>query len=46
MWAAANPAYGITISEDAVQAEYDSLDLVDFRRSRLAQWTTMLRSGD
>jgi phage terminase large subunit-like protein len=40
VWAAANPAYGITISEDAVQAEYDSLELVDFRRSRLAQWTT------
>ena len=36
VWAAANPAYGITISEDAVQAEYDSLELVDFRRSRLA----------
>ncbi len=40
VWAAANPAYGITISEDAVQAEHDSMELVDFRRSRLAQWTT------
>jgi hypothetical protein len=40
VWAAANPAYGITISEDAVRSEYESMELVDYRRQRLAQWTT------
>jgi phage terminase large subunit-like protein len=40
VWAAANPAYGQTISADAVRAEFESMGLVDFRRSRLAQWTT------
>lgn len=44
VWAAANPAYNITISAEAVQAEYDSLELVDFRRSRLAQWTTTVNA--
>lgn len=39
-WSAANPAYGITIQPESVQAEYESLELVDFRRSRLAQWTS------
>lgn len=42
VWAVANPAYGITILRDAVRAEYESLELVDFRRSRLAQWTSTM----
>jgi len=40
VWAACNPALGITITEDAVKAELASLGAADFKRSRLCQWTT------
>ena len=39
VWAGCNPALGYTITEDAIAAEFASLDLMDFRRSRLCQWT-------
>lgn len=38
-WAACNPALGHTITEEAIAAEFASLDLMDFKRSRLCQWT-------
>jgi len=40
VWAASNPALNYTISEEAIRAEFNSLDSMDFRRSRLCQWTT------
>ncbi len=40
VWAACNPALGITITEDAIKAELASLGEADFKRSRLCQWTT------
>ena len=38
-WASCNPALGYTITSEAIAAEFASLDLMDFRRSRLCQWT-------
>ena len=40
VWAACNPALGITITDDAIKAELASLGEAEFRRSRLCQWTT------
>ncbi len=40
VWAACNPALGITITEEAIKAELASLGEAEFRRSRLCQWTT------
>ena len=41
-WYACNPALGITISEQAVHDELRTMDVVDFQRSRLNQWTSSL----
>ena len=41
-WRAANPAMGYTISESAIKAEHTSMDLAEFRRARLNQWTTAI----
>ena len=38
-WLAATPAAGITISLDAIRAEYESMPLSEFQRARLCQWT-------
>jgi hypothetical protein len=38
-WASCNPALNFTITEEAIAAEHASLDVMDFRRSRLCQWT-------
>ena len=40
VWAACNPALGITITDDAIKAELASLGEAQFPRSRLCQWTT------
>jgi hypothetical protein len=42
VWAACNPALGYTITEDAIRSEYETLEEVDFRRSRLNIWTETL----
>jgi hypothetical protein len=39
-WASANPALGSTIPESAIAVELGSMDLSEFRRARLNQWTT------
>ncbi len=39
-WASANPSMGITIPESAIAAEHASMDLAEFRRARLNQWTS------
>lgn len=38
-WAAACPALGYTISEDAIRAEFNSMDRPEFERARLCRWT-------
>jgi hypothetical protein len=40
VWAACMPALGHTISLEAIQAEFDSLPLDEFRRAYLNEWTT------
>ncbi len=42
VWAAANPAYGITITEEVVQGEWNILSRSDFARSRLNMWVTSM----
>jgi hypothetical protein len=37
-WRACMPALGWTITEDAVRAEYESMELAEFRRAYLNQW--------
>lgn len=39
VWAACNPALGYTISEDAIRSEFRSMELPEFQRARLCQWT-------
>lgn len=41
-WRSANPALDFTISEDAIRAEHGSMDLAEFKRARLNQWTTTI----
>jgi phage terminase large subunit-like protein len=41
-WAGCNPAMGQTITESAIDAEYASMDLVEFKRARLCQWTSQI----
>lgn len=37
-WWACMPALGFTVTEDAVRAELDSMEMPDFRRAYLNQW--------
>jgi phage terminase large subunit-like protein len=37
-WRACMPALGHTVTEEAVQADFDSMDLEEFRRAYLNQW--------
>jgi phage terminase large subunit-like protein len=37
-WWACMPALGHTVTEEAVQADFDSMDLAEFRRAYLNQW--------
>lgn len=38
-WAAACPALGYTITEEAIRAEFNSMDRPEFERARLCRWT-------
>lgn len=40
VWRKANPAYGVRISREAVEAERASMDDATFARERLGMWTT------
>ena len=37
-WRACLPGIGHTVTEDAVRAEFEPMDLAEFRRAYLAQW--------
>lgn len=39
-WKSCNPAMSYTITKDAIAAEHASMDLAEFRRARLNQWTS------
>lgn len=41
-WRAAMPALGRTVTEEAVQADFLSMDLSDFRRSFLNEWVVSM----
>lgn len=38
LWAACMPALGFTISQEAIEDEYTSMDLADFKRAYLNMW--------
>jgi hypothetical protein len=44
-WAACMPALGITVSEATVAADFETMDLSEFRRSCLCQWPEVARPG-
>lgn len=39
VWDACMPALGYTINREAIQHEFDTMDLADFRRAYLNQWS-------
>jgi hypothetical protein len=39
------PALGITVSEETVRADYELLDLPEFRRAYLCQWPDVAKPG-
>lgn len=39
-WRQCMPSLGLTVTEDAVRADFESMDLSEFRRAYLNQWTT------
>jgi phage terminase large subunit-like protein len=44
-WRACMPALGITVSEETVAADFETLDLPEFRRACLCQWPEVARPG-
>ena len=45
VWRRRMPALGITVSEETVAADYDLMDLAEFRRAYLCQWPEIARPG-
>jgi phage terminase large subunit-like protein len=44
-WRACMPALGITVSEETVAADFDLMDLAEFRRAYLCQWPEVAKPG-
>ena len=44
-WRRRMPALGITVSEETVRADYELMDLPEFRRAYLCQWPDVARPG-
>jgi hypothetical protein len=44
-WRACMPALGITVSEETVAADFQTMDLPEFRRAYLCQWPDVTRPG-
>jgi phage terminase large subunit-like protein len=44
-WRACMPALGITVSEETVAADYDLMELSEFRRAYLCQWPEVAKPG-
>jgi phage terminase large subunit-like protein len=44
-WRACMPALGITVTEDTVAADFDLMDLAEFRRAYLCQWPEVAKPG-
>jgi len=44
-WRGCMPALGITITEDTVQADFETMELSEFRRACLCQWPDVAQPG-
>jgi len=44
-WRGCMPALGITVSEETVAADFETMDLAEFRRAYLCQWPEVARPG-
>ncbi len=44
-WRACMPALGVTVSEETVRADSESMDLPEFRRAYLCQWPDVANPG-
>jgi phage terminase large subunit-like protein len=44
-WHRRMPALGITVSEETVRADFELMDLAEFRRAYLCQWPDVARPG-
>ncbi len=44
-WRACMPALGVTVSEETVAADFETMDLPEFRRAYLCQWPDVTRPG-
>jgi phage terminase large subunit-like protein len=44
-WRACMPALGITVSEETVAADYETMELSEFRRAALCQWPEVAKPG-
>jgi phage terminase large subunit-like protein len=44
-WRRRMPALGITVSEETVRADYELMDLPEFRRAYLCQWPEVAKPG-
>jgi|SRR5580704_3182034 phage terminase large subunit-like protein len=44
-WRRRMPALGITVSEETVKADFELMDLAEFRRAYLCQWPDVARPG-
>jgi phage terminase large subunit-like protein len=44
-WRACMPALDVTVSEETVAADFESMDLAEFRRACLCQWPEVTRPG-
>jgi phage terminase large subunit-like protein len=45
VWRRRMPALGITVSEETVRADYELMDLAEFRRAYLCQWPEVAKPG-
>jgi phage terminase large subunit-like protein len=45
VWRACMPALGATVSEETVAADYELMDLPEFRRAYLCQWPDVAKPG-
>jgi phage terminase large subunit-like protein len=44
-WAACMPALGITVSVETVAADFETMELAEFRRAYLCQWPEVASPG-
>jgi hypothetical protein len=45
VWAGCMPALGITVSAETVKADFETMELSEFRRAYLCQWPEITRPG-